>query len=477
MSDDDLKLIAELEALEKEEAKRKRWTEWCPHTPWPKQAKFLALTCPEALYGGAAAGGKSDALLMGALQYVDQPGYAALILRRTFRDLKQPDAIMARSHEWLHGTRASWSERDKRWTFPSGATLTFGYIDCDADKYQYQGAALQYIAWDELTQFPEAWYSWLFSRLRKLEGVDIPLRVRAATNPGGLGHAWVYRRFIEHPSEDRPFIQALLKDNPSVDEKSYREMLARLDATTRRQMEDGIWLQDASGLVYSQPATVPSRPVQGEWSYLLGLDFGVKDATAFVVLGYRKHDRTVYVIESFKESGLFPSDVAQKVLKLQETYPFTKIVGDLGGLGKGFAEEMIRRFSIPVEAAQKVNKRGYIGLLNGALERRELLLVQPTNTALLKEMAELPWKDESHQHEADGFDNHLTDALLYAWRAATAFSQTPFVAPPTDPAEIIRRQTAAIWTKYEEDLAREKAQERSSDYDLGGRWLDPEHDW
>src|SRR4051812_48713519 len=101
---------------------------YCPHDPHanPKQAAFLLFPGLEAFYGGAAGGGKSDALLAGALQYVDVPGYAALLLRRTFSDLALPSALMARAHEWLGPTNARWNDTTKTWTFPSGASVTFG---------------------------------------------------------------------------------------------------------------------------------------------------------------------------------------------------------------------------------------------------------------------------------------------------------------------------------------------------------------
>src|SRR5574340_387166 len=97
-----------------------------PWTPTPPQAAFLLLDGLEALYGGAAGGGKSDALLVAALQYVDVPGYAALLLRRTYPDLALPGAIMDRAKEWLGPHLAAgsvrWIETDKTFVFPSGAT-------------------------------------------------------------------------------------------------------------------------------------------------------------------------------------------------------------------------------------------------------------------------------------------------------------------------------------------------------------------
>ena len=71
-----------------------------PHDPFDNQFDFLTYESEELLFGGMAGGGKSDALLMSALQYVDEPEYSALILRRTFKDLSQPNAIMDRARKW-----------------------------------------------------------------------------------------------------------------------------------------------------------------------------------------------------------------------------------------------------------------------------------------------------------------------------------------------------------------------------------------
>ena len=215
---------------------------WIPHRPTERQAAFLLSPAKEALYGGATGGGKSDALLMGAAQDLDRPGYAALLLRRTFRDLNQPDALIPRSKEWWTG-KADWNQQDKRWTFPSGATITFGYLDSPDDVYQYQGAAYQYVGFDELTQFPEGPYRYLFSRLRRRAGVDVPLRMRAGSNPGGVGHEWVKARFVKPAGEapSRVFVPALLRDNPHLDAAAYVEALAELDPITRAQLLAGDW--------------------------------------------------------------------------------------------------------------------------------------------------------------------------------------------------------------------------------------------
>lgn len=250
-----------------------RWTSYIRQSPTPPQHAFLYLDQKESLYGGAAGGGKSSALLAAALQYVDVPGYSALLLRRTFRDLNQPDALIARSKEWLTATDATWNANDSRWTFPSGASLTFGYLDHEDDKLQYQGAAFQFVGFDELTQFSETQYTYLFSRCRRpkmpadataeqrrmREGLSkVPLRVRAASNPGGPGHEWVKARFGIYREEGdertaplvchradwpagRIFIPARLQDNPHLDQDSYIENLDELDHHTRAQLLDGDW--------------------------------------------------------------------------------------------------------------------------------------------------------------------------------------------------------------------------------------------
>lgn len=229
---------------------------YVPVPPSPKQTAFLALTNREALYGGGGAGGKSWCLLMGALQFADVPGYNALILRRSLTDLKLPDGIISVSKDWLSGTGATYNANDYAWTFPSGAVLQFGYMAQLGSEQRYKSSQFQFIGFDELTEFPwKEQYLYLFSRLRKGKGAgelfgaapdgltldDVPLRVRGATNPGGPGSPWVSERFVDPDTATRPFMPALMGDNPGIDEDEYRASLAELPEVERLRMEEGRW--------------------------------------------------------------------------------------------------------------------------------------------------------------------------------------------------------------------------------------------
>ncbi|WP_273845419.1 phage terminase large subunit [Rubrobacter calidifluminis] len=206
----------------------------------------------EVLFGGAAGPGKTSGLLMAALMFANVPGYSALIVRKTYTDLALPGAIMDRSHEWLGPTDAVWNDVKKRWTFPSGATLSFGYLDSARDHFRYQGMEIQGLFVDELTQIPENQYLYLLSRLRRLEGTSVPLRVRCASNPGGIGHDWVFRRFVKSPTKERAFIPARLDDNPYLDREQYKKTLENLDDITRQQLLEGLWVKDEGEAIFKR---------------------------------------------------------------------------------------------------------------------------------------------------------------------------------------------------------------------------------
>lgn len=292
---------------------------WAGRQPTISQWAFLATEHKEVLFGGAAGGGKSESLLMAASQYSEIPGYAALLLRRTYADLALPGALMDRAYEWWGPTAAHWSEKEKTWTFPSSATVSFGYLETDKHKYRYQGSEFQFIGYDELTQFPEPSYLYLFSRLRRTRDIPVPLRMRAGSNPGGEGHQWVYERFIvPHANRGRLFIPAGLRDNPYIDVEGYVDALAELDDITRAQLLDGLWVTDPSRRAFladwwrrkNRFVTDDHRANQSVVARFLSWDTGLKDKetsaySACVVLELLK-DYRLRVREVWRDKLQFP---------------------------------------------------------------------------------------------------------------------------------------------------------------------------
>jgi predicted phage terminase large subunit-like protein len=235
-----------------------KMSEFCPETPSLTQKVFLRTYALEALFGGAAGGGKSSALLMAALQYVDVPGYSAILFRRTYADLALPGAIMDRFQSWIaNQDDVKWNANNYTAMFPSGARVSFGYLNNQQDYLRYKGAEFQFIGMDEVTEIRESDYRYLFSRLRRPASgplAKVPLRMRAASNPAPN---WVRQRFIVEGKETgRIFVPSKLTDNPGIDADSYRQALTALDPVERRRLEEGDWWSTTLGSLFERESIV-----------------------------------------------------------------------------------------------------------------------------------------------------------------------------------------------------------------------------
>lgn len=235
---------------------------FCPEEASVTQKVFLRTNSLEALFGGAAGGGKSSALLMAAMQYLDVPNYSAILFRRTFADLSLPGALMDRFRNWISGyDEVHWNSNTYVATFPSGARISFGYLNNQNDYLRYKGSEFQFIGMDEVTEIRENDYRYLFSRLRRPATgplSKIPLRMRAASNPAPN---WVRQRFIvEGQSTGRVFVPSKLTDNPGIDAFSYRQALASLDPIERRRLEEGDWWATTLGTMFDRTSFIVIDP-------------------------------------------------------------------------------------------------------------------------------------------------------------------------------------------------------------------------
>lgn len=277
-------------------------------SPQPKQLAFQQRPEYEALYGGAAGGGKSDALLAEALRQVHIKHYRALILRKTYPQLSE---LEDRSFELYRAAypRAKYNETKHFWKFPSGAKIYFGTMQHTKDKKNYQGKRYDFIAFDELTHFTYEEYSYLFSRNRP-SGAGTRVYMRATANPGGVGHGWVKDRFITAAPAMTPiiyeaevhkpdgttikikrkriFVPSSVFDNQKLldNDPNYLGNLAMLPEADRDALLYGNW-DSFSGQVFNEWINDPEHyddrirthiinpfKIPKEWKIYRGFDFG-----------------------------------------------------------------------------------------------------------------------------------------------------------------------------------------------------------
>ena len=320
--------------------------------PNKKQVEFMTSEKKYIGYGGARGGGKSWALRQKAkLLALNYPGIVVLILRRSFPELRENHILPMMSD--LRGI-AKYRSSEKYFLFPNGSRIIFGYCENEADATRYQGNEYDVIFLDEATQFSESVFDMLKASVR---GANLfPKRMYLTCNPGGVGHEWVKRLFIDRDFRDgeRPedyiFIKATVFDNPVLMEMQpdYVENLNSLPDDLRKAWRDGDW-DILSGQFFPEFSrdihVCTSFEVPEHWTRYRAFDYGL-DMLACLWIA-KSPEGVAYVYREYSESDLIVSEAAKRILDLSadEKYYETLIPPDLWSRqkdsGKSIAELFI----------------------------------------------------------------------------------------------------------------------------------------
>ena len=255
------------------------------YEPTPKQAMFHATKANEVLYGGAAGGGKTKALVMDALfRTLKYPGTTAAIFRRTYQELDDTDIKEAKQS--YPAKLASYNAGRHEFKLVNGSKILFRHCEHEADKFNYSGIEIQFLYFDELTSFEQGIYDFLKTRLRAKKILGVVPIVRSASNPGNIGHGWVKKLFVDsgpymsiqeqeifsetlHKSKKirTQYIPALATENPFITDDYVFELEQKPDAL-KRALLNGDW-DSFEGQVFTEFVNDPAHYIDRKWTHVI----------------------------------------------------------------------------------------------------------------------------------------------------------------------------------------------------------------
>ena len=399
------------------------------------QEDFLAAGDTDVLYGGAAGGGKSYAMLVDPLRFAHRAAHRGLILRRSMPELRE---LIDKSRELYPKAfpGAKYKEVEKLWNFPSGAKIEFGFLERDADVYRYQGQAYSWIGFDEITHLPTAFaWNYLASRLRTTDS-EIETYMRCTANPGGAGANWVKKRYIDPAPANvsfrggdgltRKFIPARLQDNPYLAEDGrYEQMLNSMPPTQRKQLLDGNW-DVAEGAAFTEfnpfEHVITPFEIPLHWERIKGIDYGYASESACVWGAVDPSDGTLIIYRELYRKGLLGTDLASMLTEMEYEDPFsvqgvldTACWSRTGTTGPTVGETLQR-------AGHKL-RRADKNRIQGKIQIHEYLKLQPSgrpklqifNTCpnLIRELQSIPLDNKNPEDVDTHAADHAYDALRY----------------------------------------------------------------
>ena len=399
------------------------------------QTDFLAAGEKDVLYGGAAGGGKSFAMIVDPLRYCHRKAHRALILRRSMPELRE---MIDKSRELYPQAfpGAKFREVEKLWNFPSGAKVEFGFLERDADVYRYQGQAYSWIGFDEITHLPtEFSWNYLASRLRTTDP-EIETYLRCTANPGGVGSHWVKKRYIE-PSKSntsfkgadgltRKFIPAKLADNPYLAEDGvYEQMLKSLPPIQRRQLLEGNWdVAEGAAFVEFDPLHHVITPFELplHWERIKAVDYGYAAESCCLWGIMDQNDGTLIIYRELYKKGLTGEELGSIItsMELEDPYSVSGVLDTAawartGTTGPTVGEALVRA-GHKLRPADKNRIQGKIQIhefLKVQENGRPKLQIFNTCPNLIREIQSIPLSKNNPEDVDTHASDHAYDALRY----------------------------------------------------------------